>query len=113
MENHVIESKIESVESHFSVRCHIHSRYKGLRKPRTDCQNCWEIYRERKNSGTTERRIRVAGRGTEQRQELSTESTHSYVEHITDVRADDNGTTVFKDVAERLYKKNREKLLGY
>ena len=102
-----------TLERAFAVTCHNHPRYKGLRKPRTDCPNCWQIYKERKNSGTTERRIRIHGRGVEQTQGLSVENTQSYVEYVTDVRADDNGTTVFKDVAERLYKKNREKLLGY
>ena len=105
--------KIETVESNFAVSCHIHPRYKGLRKPRTDCPTCWAIYGERKASGTVERRIRVAGRGIEQRQELSTESVYSYVDYVTNLRSEDQPESDFKEVAKRLYLKNRKNLLGY
>ena len=94
----------------FSVTCPNHPRYKGLRKPRGECPTCWSIYNARKSSGTKERRIRVAGRGKLQSEALDKESVFSLIDHVTDYRAEDNGKeSVFKDVARKLYKKNRAK----
>ena len=102
--------KTESVD--FSIVCKDHPRYSGLRRKRSFCPTCEQIYKERKASNVSEIRIRKAGRGTEQRQELNTESTYSYVENVTDLRIQDNSyDNPFKEVARRLYEKNKERLL--
>lgn len=114
MENNTItESRQESVNVEFSIRCHVHGRYTGMRAPRTQCAQCWHIYNERQKSGVVERRIRVRGRGVNQTQELSNESVCSYVDNICDAKTDDQPENSFKDVAKRLYLKNRSNLLGY
>lgn len=97
------------MEINFIVSCPNHPRYKGLRKPRGDCSICWSIYHARKDSGTKERRIRVSGRGKLQTEKLDTTSVNSLINHVTDYRADDNGESVFKEVARNCYEKNREK----
>jgi hypothetical protein len=42
--------------------CAQHPKYKGLRKPRTDCARCWSIYEYRVSTGAQERRHRERGR---------------------------------------------------
>ena len=39
-----------------TVRCTIHARYKGLRRPRVGCQECQKLYDYKRSIGVREKR---------------------------------------------------------
>lgn len=42
------------------MKCKKHKEYKGILKPRCDCEECWKIYKQQQLDNTTNVKIRNA-----------------------------------------------------
>jgi len=91
--------------------CPDHPRYKGLRKPRTDCAQCWAIYRMRQASGVKERRIRERGRGDGYKASWDVSLVKA---SLTDRRAEKDleKDQIFGSLIKALVEKNYRKRIG-
>jgi len=69
--------------------CQRHPKYKGLRKPRTDCEECFAIYHARLDRGVTEIRHRERGRNDRYRQGLSRNGVSSNAVIVVSGRVED------------------------